>query len=245
MKKVINIFMLLSIIAAFVSCEKDSGKLPNISFKTGGNYISTNTTIAAGSAILIGIDASKSEDADVLKKINVSKSINGGTATTVYTKDLSGTEGDTYSYDYNETLANNISETDTYTFTVTNRDGLVNQVSLTITIEKLPAISFKTGPIYISSDVGLAPTSVIVIGINAVKSSDTEVLKKFTVSKSINGGTATTVFSQDLSGASGDSYSHDYTEVLAGTPGDKIKYTFTVTNKDGLTNQLTITVTVT
>ncbi|MEP6794739.1 MAG: VCBS domain-containing protein [Saprospiraceae bacterium] len=110
---------------------------------------------------------------------------------------------------------------------------------------KLPNISFKTGPVYVSADVALAPTSVLVVGINASKAEDNDVLKKFTVSKSVNGAAATTVYSQDLSGADADSYSHDYTEVLVGNAGDTIKYTFTVTNRDGLTNQLSITVTVT
>jgi len=110
---------------------------------------------------------------------------------------------------------------------------------------KLPNISFKTGPVYISSNIGLAPTSVIVIGINASKSEEEDVLKKFTISKSVNGAAASTIYSQDLSGAEGDSYSHDYTEVLVGNAGDTIKYTFTVTNRDGLTNQLSVTITVT
>jgi hypothetical protein len=52
----------------------------------------------------LGINASKSEEEDVLKKFNISKSVNGGTATTVYTEDLTGSEGDNFSFDFIETV---------------------------------------------------------------------------------------------------------------------------------------------
>jgi hypothetical protein len=135
MKTFVKSFLLLSIIAILASCEKDEGKLPNISFKTGGAYLSADATLAGTSVLLIGINASKSEEEDVLKKFNISKSVNGATATTVFDKDLTGAEGDNYSYDYSEILGTTSGETDKYTFTVTNRDGLTNQVSLTVTIQ--------------------------------------------------------------------------------------------------------------
>ncbi|MBK9983933.1 MAG: hypothetical protein IPP15_16465 [Saprospiraceae bacterium] len=245
MKNIFSIFKLLSIIAIITACEKDAGKLPNIDFKTGLTLISEDTSLTAGTSITIGINASKADDKDVLKKFTVSKSVNGGTATTVYTQDLSGAEGDSYTHEYTETLAGNAGDIIKYTFTVTNRDGLMNQVFLTITIKGMPPhISFKTGPIYISSDISLAATSIIAIGINTSKSETSDGLKKFTVTKSINGAAATTVFTHDLTGAEIDSYNHDYTEVLAGSIGTKIKYTFTITTATGITNQLSITVTV-
>jgi hypothetical protein len=135
MKNIFSIFMLFSIIALFASCEKDEGKLPNISFKTGGVYTSASTTLLGGALLTVGINASKAEDKDVLKKFTISKSINGATALVIFTEDLSGTQGDSYSHDYTEVLTNTSQETDVYTFTVTNRDGLVNQVSLTITVQ--------------------------------------------------------------------------------------------------------------
>jgi len=135
MKLIIKSIMLLFVIAVLASCEKDEGKLPNISFKTGGIYLSADATLSGASAILIGINASKSEEEDVLKKFNISKSVNGGTATTVHTQDLTGSEGDNFSFDFIETVGTTSGETDKYTFTVTNRDGLTNQVSLTVTIQ--------------------------------------------------------------------------------------------------------------
>jgi transposase len=135
MKK--NIFLVISIafLALISSCEKDEGKLPNISFKTGTNYTSTTTVKSANSPIVIGINASKAEDKDVLKQFNISKSVNGASNITVFSKVLSGSEGDNYSYDYADTLSSTIGDVEKYTFTVTNRDGLLNQVSLTLTVQ--------------------------------------------------------------------------------------------------------------
>lgn len=127
--------LLFSILALISSCEKDEGRLPNISFKTGGSYISADAIIAGGTSITIGIDASKSEDKDVLKKFNISRSVNGAAATTVLNKDLSGSEGDNYDFDYTTTLDAISGQTNKYTFTVTNRDGLTNQVFLTVTVQ--------------------------------------------------------------------------------------------------------------
>jgi VCBS repeat-containing protein len=135
MKNIFKAVLLISIVAIFASCEKDEGKLPNIAFKTGGNYITSDVTKAGGSAILIGIDASKAEDKDVLKKFNITKSVNGAAGTTIVDQDLSGDNGDNFSYDYSATLDTIHGQTNKYTFTVTNRDGLTNQVALTVTVQ--------------------------------------------------------------------------------------------------------------
>lgn len=128
-------FMLLAFMAILVSCEKDEGKLPNISFKTGGIYTSSDATLAGGSTFTVGINASKSEEEDVLKKFNISLSIDGAAATTVYNEDLTGTSEDVYEIDFNATLGNTPGEKNKLTFTITNRDGLTNQVSLTVTVQ--------------------------------------------------------------------------------------------------------------
>ena len=52
----------------------------------------------------------------------------------VYDQDLTGGDADKYTYDYSATLDTIVGQTCKYTFTVTNRDGLVNQVSSTVTI---------------------------------------------------------------------------------------------------------------
>lgn len=135
--------LFMSLVSAglfYTSCKKekeehDEGKLPAIAFKTGGNYITKDTTIAGGTNILIGIDAHKTEDRDVLKKFDISKAVNGGTSSSIYNKDLTGAEEDNYSYDYSATLDTTSGQENKYTFSVTNRDGLTNKVSLTITVQ--------------------------------------------------------------------------------------------------------------
>ncbi|MBS1771386.1 MAG: hypothetical protein JST82_00910 [Bacteroidetes bacterium] len=117
------------------SCKKeeDEGKLPNISFKTGTGYTSADATVAKSSSVKIGINASKAEDKDVLTKFTITRSYDGGSDSTMYTKDLSGGEGDSYSYDYSFNV-NATGKSEKYTFTVVNRDGLINKVSLNLTV---------------------------------------------------------------------------------------------------------------
>jgi hypothetical protein len=135
MKHLLKAIMLFSILLIIYSCEQDQGLLPKINFKTGGNYISSDTSLTGGSTITIGISAVKSEAEDVLKRFNISRSINGLSAASVYSKDLSGSEGDAYAYDFATLLDTIHGQKNKYIFTITNRDGLVNQDSLTITIK--------------------------------------------------------------------------------------------------------------
>ncbi|MBI3234775.1 MAG: hypothetical protein HYZ42_12190 [Bacteroidetes bacterium] len=137
MKKIFNISFALSILIStltFTSCEKDEGKLPNIAFKTGGSYTSSDVTLSKGQSFTIGIDASKAEDKDVLKTFDASKALNGGSASTIYNETLSGSSADNYSKDLTLT-ADTTASSSKYTFTVVNRDGLVNSVSLTVTVK--------------------------------------------------------------------------------------------------------------
>ncbi len=135
MKNLFKTLVLLALVAFICSCEKDKGNLPNISFKTGGIYTAKDTSLTAGTALNIGITASKAEDKDVLKMFNISKSVNGAAATTVFSKDLTGTEGDSYSYDFVSLVDTTKGQIDKFTFTVTNRDGLTNQVLLKVTVK--------------------------------------------------------------------------------------------------------------
>lgn len=119
---------------SLASCEKDEGKLPAISFVTGGSNISEDKTLDKGASFTIGIKAEKTEKEDVLKQFNITRAINGGTGTSVFTKSLSGSEGDLYTYNYTGTMDTSSGQKNKYTFTITNRDGLVNQVSVTLTV---------------------------------------------------------------------------------------------------------------
>lgn len=133
-KAAIGLLLATTSLLSLSSCEKDEGKLPNIAFKTGSEYKSADATVTKGTTVKIGITASKSEDKDVLTKFNITQSLDGAAESTAFTKDLSGSEGDNYAYDYTLTTRNQAG-TEKYTFTVVNRDGLVNKVSLTLTVQ--------------------------------------------------------------------------------------------------------------
>lgn len=124
----------IALIATLViqSCEKDEGNLPQISFKTGGSYISKDDSLAIKTGFIIGINAAKSEKKDVLKKFNISKSIDGGASVSVLNKDLSSSEEDNFSFDYNDSMSSVVGQKTKYIFTITNRDGLTNTVSVTL-----------------------------------------------------------------------------------------------------------------
>lgn len=131
--KFLAVFALFITAVSLSSCEKDEGKLPDISFKTGAAYTASDVTAASGDTLLIGINAAKTEDKDVLKTFNITQSLNGGTGTSVFNKTLTSAEEDNFSYDY--TVVTGAAGTEEYTFTITNRDGLINQVSLTVTVQ--------------------------------------------------------------------------------------------------------------
>lgn len=126
--------LLCLFISSFSACKKeDEGLLPNITFKLGGDYTAGNVTVAKSTNVKIGINASKAEDKDVLTKFTIVRAYDNGADSTIFSKDLSGSEGDNYSYDLN-TTTRSVAGTEKYTFTVVNRDGLINKASLTLTV---------------------------------------------------------------------------------------------------------------
>jgi hypothetical protein len=133
MKQFISIIAIAILFTAFASCEKDEGKLPNIAFKTTAGYTSANATVAMGDSIKVGIDASKSEDKDVLKTFTINKAIGSASGVDTYSEALSGSTGDAYSHDI-WIHAGAVTQTEKYTFTVVNKDGLTKAVNLTVTI---------------------------------------------------------------------------------------------------------------
>lgn len=133
MKKIKSIITILLALVFLASCEKDEGKLPNISFKTATGYISGNVTLSKDTTVVIGIQASKAEDKDVLVSFDGSRSYDGGALSSFTSETLSGSNGDNYSKDVTITTRSQAGS-EKYTFTVVNKDGLKNSVSLTITV---------------------------------------------------------------------------------------------------------------
>lgn len=133
MKKLI--FYIGFLFAALLSsCEKDEGKLPAISFKTGAGYTFEDKIVAKNSVVLVGIDAAKTEDKDVLKTFDVSRGYDGAAVTSFINESLTGAQGDNYSRDVSITTRNQ-EGTEKYVFTVINRDGLINNVTLVLTVQ--------------------------------------------------------------------------------------------------------------
>ncbi len=132
MKSFSFLTIFLSVII-FSSCKKDEGKIPLISFKTTAGYTSSDVTVAKGTLITMGINASKAEDKDFLKTFDCSQVLDGGAPISIVSEPLSGSTGNTYSKDVQITTRN-VAGTEKYIFTVVNKDGLKNSVSLTLTV---------------------------------------------------------------------------------------------------------------
>jgi hypothetical protein len=135
MKVFSKILLTTLILISLFSCEKEQGKIPTIKFKSGSGYTYESNDIVANSYFKIGIDAYKSETRDFLSKITVTKSINNGEAVEVFSKDLSKSERDTYSYDYSGVAGSTSDETEKFTFKMTSKNGLTNEVYLTLSVQ--------------------------------------------------------------------------------------------------------------
>ncbi len=133
MKKLFSILAATASLVYFSSCDKDEGKLPNIAFKTGSTYVSTNMTVKKDTVISIGITASKAESKDVLTTFTGTVAYGAAADSTLVSESLSGSNGDNYSKDI-LIRTHNAAGTEKYTFTVVNKDGLKNSATLTLTV---------------------------------------------------------------------------------------------------------------
>ncbi len=128
----------LSLLTMASSCKKDgdAGIPPQISFRTGSNssgvYNTQDASVARGSTQQIGIIAAKSEPNDILKTFSVAVSLDGKTDSTISTTALTAAQGDQYTTDYPVTVRN-VAGTEKYTFTVVNKDGIINSISIKFT----------------------------------------------------------------------------------------------------------------
>lgn len=102
-------------------------------------------------------------------------------------------------------------------------------------------ISFKNGASYTSEDMALPAGSVVTIGVAAETEKKKDPIIKFNISEAIDGGSATTVYSEDIETTD---YEYDYTFTLDSISGTQHKFTFTVTNRDGFNAQKNLTVSV-
>lgn len=119
---------------SFTACEKEEDELDelDIEFKMDAGYTFADATLAAGTEVKVGIEAETEKAKDPIIRFTVSDAVNGAASATVYTENLDNTD---YEHDYIFTLQGDSGDTHLLTFTITNRDGLVKQTSLTITVQ--------------------------------------------------------------------------------------------------------------
>lgn len=103
------------------------------------------------------------------------------------------------------------------------------------------SISLISGDGYTSEDATLAAQTVVKIGIEADTEKATDPLIRFNVSAALNGGDATSIYTEDIETAV---YQKDFEYTLVGESGDVYELTFTVTNRDGFNKQTTLKLTV-
>ncbi len=134
MKTVIKSILVMSMMTlVFTSCEKEDGEGElHIAFKSGATYTSEDKALPAGTVVTIGVEAETEKAKDPIIRFNISESVDGAAASTVYTENLETTD---YQHDYTFTLDSISGTQHKFTFTVTNRDGFNAQKSLTVSVQ--------------------------------------------------------------------------------------------------------------
>ncbi|MBL7929465.1 MAG: hypothetical protein JNL47_08385 [Bacteroidia bacterium] len=121
MKKIISSLLLLLMISLTVSCKKEKDpELPEVSFKEGMGYVSSNTTVGKSNQITIGVTAKKNKA--TLKTFTVYQAYDNFEYQQVYIYTLLSNEGENFSRDYQFTTRTE-SGREKYKFTVTDADG--------------------------------------------------------------------------------------------------------------------------
>jgi len=115
------------------SCKKDKMIPPTIDFTTGAGYVSADGHLAVNTAFKIGVTAKRTEEKDDLKTFVVTRSYDGGAETTIDNVTIPSAQAGEFTNDYPFTTRNQ-NGTEKYTFTVTNRDGLITTKSIIITV---------------------------------------------------------------------------------------------------------------
>jgi len=127
------LFLVLAFGIISFSCKKDEMIPPTIDFTTGTGYTSTDSHIALDTDFKIGVTAKRTEDKDDLKTFVVTVSFDGEAATTIDNVTLPAAQAGEFTKDYDLTTRNAVG-TEKYSFTVTNRDGLITTRIITITV---------------------------------------------------------------------------------------------------------------
>jgi hypothetical protein len=126
-------FSTITFILAIICLSCDPHVPPSIEFKTGGDYTSTDVTVAPGTELTVGIIAKKKEDD--MKRYNISFAYDGASSTTTKESfNLSGDEEKNYDKDYTFAVRNTPG-IEAWHFVITDRDGNIAKLSLTVTVQ--------------------------------------------------------------------------------------------------------------
>jgi len=131
--KISILFLVLAFGIISLSCDKDQMIPPTIDFTTGTGYTSAHSNISLDTDFKIGVTAKRTEDKDDLKTFVVTVSFDGEAATTIDNVTLPAAQAGEFTKDYDLTTRNAVG-TEKYSFTVTNRDGLITTRTITITV---------------------------------------------------------------------------------------------------------------
>jgi len=122
---------------------------PTISFKTGGNYTSSNTTKQAGQDIDFGVIATPSSG-EKISRVKVTLSVNGGPEAVL--ADSNNIKLTSYTNDWTAIKVGNLPNAQNkYTATVTQTNGESSSVSFVVTVTAPPKPVQETGGIQLGA----------------------------------------------------------------------------------------------
>ncbi len=131
-----NYIVLLLVVTALISCKKkktDPHVPPNVTLKTGTNFITADCTLSKQDTVWVGITATKTEDD--LKSYNVSYAYDGvATTTTFYNYLMNANELTGYSKDV-QIITRNQTGSERWVFSIVDRDGNITQKTIKITVQ--------------------------------------------------------------------------------------------------------------
>jgi len=128
-----TLFLILTLGIISFSCAKDEMIPPTIDFTTDAGYTSADSHISLDTDFKIGVTAKRTEDKDDLKTFIVTVSYDGGTETTIDNVTIPAAQGGEFTKHYDLTTRTTTG-TEKFTFTVTNRDGLITTKAIIITV---------------------------------------------------------------------------------------------------------------
>jgi len=136
MKKSIITLVIAGTSLFLMNCKKkpvDAHVPPNVTYKTGGKFISDNCTLPKQDTVMVGMTATKTEDN--LKSYNVSYAYDGAsTTTTFFNYYLAEAEYNGYSKDVT-IITRNQAGSERWVFSVVDRDGNITQKTIVITVQ--------------------------------------------------------------------------------------------------------------